>query len=90
MVACQTPSRVTYFSLFYLLFLPTRGAGLIAVRPTDCTKGGVEEQAGCRMKCEGCCVGWWESTIPFFICVCVRAVCINSRTQLHCAAWHVK
>ncbi|EAN94675.1 hypothetical protein Tc00.1047053507085.120 [Trypanosoma cruzi] len=50
----------------FAVLLPTRGAGLIAVRPTECTKGGVEEQAGCRMKCEGCCVGWRNNNVVFF------------------------
>ncbi|ESS59125.1 hypothetical protein TCDM_12294 [Trypanosoma cruzi Dm28c] len=36
------------FSPFVCFYLSTRGAGLIAVRPTDCTKGGMEEHAGCR------------------------------------------
>ncbi|RNE96001.1 hypothetical protein TcG_13173 [Trypanosoma cruzi] len=46
--------------------LPTRFAGLIAVRPTDCTNGGLEEQAGCRMMCEECFV-WAGGTGRYFL-----------------------
>ncbi|RNC55088.1 90 kDa surface protein [Trypanosoma cruzi] len=53
------------FPFCSVVLLPARGAGLIAVRPTDCTKGGLEEQAGCRMECEGCCVAIWNRTIFF-------------------------
>ncbi|KAF5215637.1 ATPase [Trypanosoma cruzi] len=53
------------FLLFVFFLLPTRGAGPAAVRPMDCTKRGFEEQAGCRMKCGGCCVGWWNSKVLY-------------------------
>ncbi|RNF02946.1 mucin TcMUCII, partial [Trypanosoma cruzi] len=55
------------FPTFVSLLMPTRGADLTAARPAECTKRGVEEQAGCRMECKGCCVGWWRSAI-FFVC----------------------
>ncbi|RNC52711.1 regulator of sigma E protease, partial [Trypanosoma cruzi] len=69
------------------LFLPTRGAGLIAVRPTDCTGGGVKEQAGCRMECEGFCVGSWNTVISFS-CFSVGSMYELKNTVVLCCREH--
>ncbi|EKG02244.1 hypothetical protein TCSYLVIO_006736 [Trypanosoma cruzi] len=71
MFGCCTPSWVMCFSLFCLLFFCQHAvpASLLCV-PRTARKGDWRNRPDAAMKCERCCVVWWNSTNFFCFIQC--------------------